>query len=250
MIPRVVKMAAEVASTSTVSQLEDYGNVILNGYLETVPNTINKKAWQYKETTTPPVDLPSLTQVTPALKGWTTNYMEYYTRAQAGYSFEPGDPTMFTTSIHSFGISNGSILSLGAIAGGSGYTPGTYNGVTLTSAIGSGAIADITVGASGEVTAVALTAVLGTGYQQWQTVSAPAASIGGTGSGFYVYVSAITPLAGGNPGWSRPPIRFNQQQVLPTNQGPTVNNRAAIQYSFLYPIADNTTEPPIDIVIP
>ena len=186
----------------------------------------------------------------PALKGWTNNYMEYYTRAQAGYSFEPGDPTMFTTSIHSFGISNGSILSLGAVVGGSGYTPGTYNGITLISAIGSGAVANITVGASGEVTAVALTAVLGTGYQQWQTVSAPAASIGGTGSGFYVYVSAITPLAGGNPGWSRPPVRFNQQQVLPTNQGPTVNNRAAIQYSFLYPIADNTTEPPIDIVIP
>jgi hypothetical protein len=63
MIPRVVQMAAEVAATFTPPQLDDYGNIILNGYLESVPNTINKKAWQYKETLTPPIDLPSLTQI-------------------------------------------------------------------------------------------------------------------------------------------------------------------------------------------
>jgi hypothetical protein len=186
----------------------------------------------------------------PAMKGWTTNYMEYYTRPQAGYSFEPGSPTMFSTSLHSFGVVTGSILTLGYIEGGIGYTPGTYNNVTLTSAIGSGAVANITVGASGQVTAVTLTATRGTGYQKNQTVTAPAASIGGTGSGFFVYVDTITPLAPGIYAWSRPPFRFNQNQVLPTNQGPTVNNRAAIKYSFLYPIVDNPTEPPIDTVAP
>jgi hypothetical protein len=35
-------MAAEVAATFTPTQLGDYGNIILNGYLESVPNTTNK----------------------------------------------------------------------------------------------------------------------------------------------------------------------------------------------------------------
>jgi len=315
MIPRTVQMAAEVESLFSAPELDDYGNIILNGYVTTnsavtttgavgglnaltittagtgytngtytcyvggakgyfgyativvaggivTTATVTSAGQNYVRGSTVSVSgigpgsglvltVASVNQNNrrPALKGWTTNYMEYYTRAQAGYSFEPGDPTMFATSVHSFAIANGSILTLGAISGGSGYTPGVYNAVPLTSPIGAGATANITVGASGEVTAVVLVG-LGTGYQQWQTVSAAAATIGGTGSGFFVYVSAITPLAGGNPGWSRPPARFNQLQVLPTNQGPTVNNPAAIQYSFLYPVADNTTEPPIDIVIP
>ena len=96
-------MAAEVASTLTPPQLEDYGNIILNGYLESVPNTINTKAWQYKETVTAPVNLPSLTQITPALKGWTNNYQEYYTQLQPnGYGVNPGDPTMFNYTVHSY----------------------------------------------------------------------------------------------------------------------------------------------------
>ena len=316
MIPRTVQMAAAVESLFTAGELEDYGNIILNGYVTTLSAvttagavgglnaltittagtgytngtytcyvggargyfgfativvaggivttaTVSSSGQNYFAGETVSVTgigpgtglvltVASVNQNNrrPALKGWTTNYMEYYTRPQAGYSFEPGDPTMFSTSLHSFGVVTGSILTLGTISGGNGYTPGTYNGVTLTSAIGSGAIANITVGASGEVTAVALTATRGTGYQENQTVTAPAASIGGTGSGFSVYVSTITPLVAGIPAWSRPPFRFNQNQVLPTNQGPTVNNRAAIKYSFLYPIADNTTEPPIDIVVP
>ena len=316
MIPRTVQMAAAVESLFTAGELEDYGNIILNGYVTTLSAvttagavgglnalTITTAGTGYTNgtytcyvggargyfgfativvaggiVTTATVssagqnyfagETVSVTGIgpgtglvltvasvnqnnrRPALKGWTTNYMEYYTRAQAGYSFEPGDPTMFSTSLHSFGVVTGSILTLGTISGGNGYTPGTYNGVTLTSAIGSGAIANITVGASGRVTVVVLTATRGTGYQENQTVTAPAASIGGTGTGFSVYVSTITPLVAGIPAWSRPPFRFNQNQVLPTNQGPTVNNPAAIKYSFLYPIADNTTEPPIDIVVP
>jgi hypothetical protein len=107
MNPRTVKMAKEVESQFTSAQLEDYGNVILNGYLSVVPNTINKKAWQYKETTTAPVNLPSLTEVRPALKGWTTNYMRYYTELPPNaYSVNPGDPTMFEYVVHSFDSSN------------------------------------------------------------------------------------------------------------------------------------------------
>jgi hypothetical protein len=96
-------MAKEVASQLTSTQLLDYGNIVLNGYATTGPNTTNKKAWQYKETNTAPVNLPSLTSVTPALKGWTTNYQEYYTQLQPnGYGVNPGDPTMFEYTVHSF----------------------------------------------------------------------------------------------------------------------------------------------------
>jgi len=96
-------MANEVANTFSAPQLAEYGNIILNGYSETVANTDNVKAWQYRETNTPPVDLPSVQQVTPALKGWSTNYMEYYTQLMPNaYGVNPGDPTMFHYSVNSF----------------------------------------------------------------------------------------------------------------------------------------------------
>jgi hypothetical protein len=96
-------MAAEVAATFTPTQLEDCGNITLNGYATTGPNTINKKAFQYKETLTPPVDLPSLTSVRPALKGWTNNYQEYYTQLPPNsYGVNSGDPTMFNYTVHSY----------------------------------------------------------------------------------------------------------------------------------------------------
>jgi hypothetical protein len=96
-------MAAAVEAQFTSTDLENYGNIILNGYATTGPNSTGKLAWQYKETLTPPVALPSVTSVQPALKGWTTNYQEYYTQLQPnGYGVNPGDPTMFEYTVHSF----------------------------------------------------------------------------------------------------------------------------------------------------
>jgi hypothetical protein len=249
MIPRTVMMAKVVENMFSSTELDQYGNIILNGYASTVPNSTGKLAWQYQQTTTAPVPLPSLQVFRPALKGWTTNYMEYFTKPNPpDYPVNPGDPTMFSYVVHSYGPVTGEITAFGSISGGSGYTPGTYTGVNLVGN-GTGATADIVVGASGEVTSVTLVAG-GTGYVQWESVTANAVDIGGTGSGFYVYIAAITPLAGGAPQWAQCPRRFNQNQVLPTDQGPTVNNPAAIQYSFIYPVADSPNPPPIDAVAP
>ena len=158
MIPRTVQMAAEVAATFTPTQLDDYGNIILNGYLESVPNTINKKAWQYRETVTAPVNLPSLTQITPALRGWTTNYQEYYTQLPVnGYGQVPGNPTMFEYSVHNYS-------------------------------------------------------------------------------------------ATGQPLWAQAPRRFFQNQVGVTGPNPSINYPDAIQYSFIYPVADNPVAPPVDVL--
>jgi len=83
----------------------------------------------------------------------------------------------------------GIILTLGSLVGGTLYTNGTYNNVTLTGGEGSGAIADIVV-AGGAVTSVTLDTG-GNGYLVGDTLTAPASAIGGTGSGFSIKVATI-----------------------------------------------------------
>jgi hypothetical protein len=83
----------------------------------------------------------------------------------------------------------GPINVLGAITAGTLYTNGTYTNVPLTGGTGSGATANITVSGGG-VTAVTLVN-RGTGYTAANSLSAAAANIGGTGSGFAVAVTSI-----------------------------------------------------------
>jgi hypothetical protein len=243
-------MAKAVEATFTTPQEENYGNVILNGYLSVVPNTVNKKAWQYAETLTAPVNLPSLTKVLPALKGWTTNYMEYYTQIPPnGYGVNPGDPTMFEYNVHSFTSQTGPISTLSWFSPGTGYTPGVYTGVALTGGTGAGATANIVVVPHpdplviGVVQSVTLVNP-GTGYTANQSLSA---TFGG-GSGFLVLVSQVVPVpgTGNDPRWALPPRRFNQFTV--GNFTPPTRQSNAIQYSFVYPVADNLNPPPVDVL--
>jgi hypothetical protein len=86
-------------------------------------------------------------------------------------------------------ITTSNIKTLGAITGGSAYTNGSYSNVTLTG--GAGLNAKATIGVSGgAVTTVTITA-RGAGYLVGDVLSATAASIGGTGSGFSIPVTAI-----------------------------------------------------------
>lgn len=84
----------------------------------------------------------------------------------------------------------GPVATLGTIVPGAGYTNGTYNNVALTGGTGTGAKANIIV-AGGVVTTVTITAA-GTGYGIGNSLTAPAASIGGTGAGFSVPIATIT----------------------------------------------------------
>ena len=84
----------------------------------------------------------------------------------------------------------GSIVSLGTIVPGTLYTDDTYTGVALTGGTGTGAVATIVV-ADGAVTKVTITTD-GKGYAVADELSAAAANVGGTGSGFKVPVSAIS----------------------------------------------------------
>lgn len=77
----------------------------------------------------------------------------------------------------------GPLAAVGTITGGTGYTNGTYTGVPLTGGSGYGALATVVV-AGGAVTSVTITTG-GVKYSAADTgLSAAAASIGGTGSGF------------------------------------------------------------------
>ena len=118
MIPRTVKMAQAVAAQFTSTELETYGNIIYNGTDDAVANTPGTLGWAWADSPLlPAVPLPTLSQRTPALRGWTTNYMEYFTRPGSGtFAYQqPGDPTMFEYSVHSFTPFQGPIQNLGEI---------------------------------------------------------------------------------------------------------------------------------------
>jgi hypothetical protein len=82
------------------------------------------------------------------------------------------------------------IKTLFNLVGGTLYTNGTYLNVPLTGGSGAGATANITV-AGGTVVSVELV-LRGTGYTVGNTLSALAANIGGTGSGFTIQVQTLS----------------------------------------------------------
>ncbi len=85
-------------------------------------------------------------------------------------------------------LSGGAIATLGSLVGGSGYdqTISVYKNAPLTGGSGSGAIATVSVSA-GAVTA-AVVSFPGINYRAGDVLSASAANLGGTGSGFSVLV--------------------------------------------------------------
>ena len=91
-------------------------------------------------------------------------------------------------------VSVNAIKTLSTLVGGAGYTNGTYTNVPLTGGSGGGANATVVV-SGGAVTSVtfvtAATNYRGYGYVVGDSLSCAAASIGGTGAGFSISVSAL-----------------------------------------------------------
>jgi hypothetical protein len=87
-------------------------------------------------------------------------------------------------------VMSSGVVALGMIAGGSGYTNGTYHNVLLTGGSGGGAVADIVV-SDGAVTSVEVI-YPGGSYVAGDTLSCRSANIGGRGSGFSVPVTSVT----------------------------------------------------------
>lgn len=85
----------------------------------------------------------------------------------------------------------GYIATLTGLVGGSAYTNGTYPNVPLTGGLGNGALATIVV-SGGAVTSVTITNP-GKIYLNGDVLSALAANIGGTGTGFSTTISSLVP---------------------------------------------------------
>jgi hypothetical protein len=241
-------MAKEVAATFTAPQLLSLGNIIYNGLVEAAPNTLNKRAWKYKETAGAAAVLPSVPQITPALKGWTTNYMQYYTQLGPvpGYDTTSGDPTMFDYVVHSFTPRQGVVTGLGRLQAGQGYTPGSYTNVPTIGGSGTGATLNLTVDVNGVVTVATLNAA-GSGYAAGDGLGVASPGALGSGYGFAVAVATVSNVSpAGQYKWAQVPHRYSQNQVATTGPNPSINYPNAIQYSFIYPIADSIVPPPID----
>lgn len=87
----------------------------------------------------------------------------------------------------------GSVSTIGITNQGTGYTNGTYTGVSIVTAAGTGCIVTVTV-SSNLVFSVVVTSG-GVNYVHNAAVTIPAASIGGTGSGFVGYIDDLTTYA-------------------------------------------------------
>jgi hypothetical protein len=83
----------------------------------------------------------------------------------------------------------GPVLTVGTLVGGSAYTNGTYTVVALTGGSGTGAKATIVV--AGTVVSSVTITTQGNSYVVGDTLSALAANIGGTGSGFSIKVATV-----------------------------------------------------------
>jgi hypothetical protein len=118
--------------------------------------------------------------------------------AELTFILGPTPDAAYGAELHYFfyppSIVQSPVATLGTITGGSAYTAGTYFDVPLTGGTGSGALATITV-SGGAVTAVTITDG-GLQYGVANTLSAAAANIGGTGSGFSVPVASVTNAGG------------------------------------------------------
>lgn len=160
------------------------------------------------------MNLKTISRVVAAL--WLL-FMPVVARAQATL-LPPGEQCFQATA----GI-NGMVGLLGTITGGSLYTNGTYGGVVLTGGSGSSATANITV--SGAVVTSVTILNPGSQYVAGDVLSAAAANIGGTGSGFSVPVSSTSvnsSLAGGTVGYYIPNTLTLKQTWQ--NSGQTVLN--------------------------
>jgi hypothetical protein len=228
-------MAKEVANILTSTQLENYGNIIVNGYAGAGPS------------------------VRPALKGWTNNYMSYFTRAEPGYSAYPGQENPFLFDIWNYyqnpgpASPTGPLLTVSGGLGGNDMIPGPYQISVTGLSGGEGAVLYVVVDLlipgdplSGGIASIAVTTG-GNGYTAGDLLNniyIPTVS-GMPGPAIKLSVISTAPATTiPAAGYSQCPRRFYQNQSA--DFVPPAANQRAIGYSFIHPVATRQTPPPVD----
>ena len=120
------------------------------------------------------------------VSGYSLGIEQWYTDNEDGIGFGPVPYVM-----------TGGVVTVQIVNNGNGsYTNGTYTAVPLTGGTGSSAQATVVI-AGNSITNVTITAA-GTGYTVGDLLSASSASIGGSGTGFSMLLTANTVFTGGN----------------------------------------------------
>jgi hypothetical protein len=176
-------------------------------------------------------------------------YASLYSNTTGSYNNANGYQSLYSNTTGSYTNANGyrslyynttNVATLGTITGGSLYTPGTYTGIAMTLSSGSTATtyptATIVVSAGGAVSSVTITSP-GARFKDTTTVlTAPAASIGGTGSGFSVPVASL------NAGSGNTALGYQAGTYI---SGGSVTNAIATNSLYLgnsaYPLTDGDT---------
>ena len=122
----------------------------------------------------------------------------------------------------------GPIASTGLLAGGGGYTPLSgaaqlYSNVQVTGGNGTNADANVTVQNGAVVGFIILGVTPGKGFAAGDAISVAAASIGGTGSGFYAMVAETLPscpmtianlVKSSNIAFTGPPVNVTNKWII------------------------------------
>ena len=120
------------------------------------------------------------------VSGYSLGIEQWYTDNEDGIGFGPVPYVM-----------TGGVVTIQIVGNGNGsYVNGTYTAVPLTGGTGTSAQATVVI-VGGSITNVTITAA-GTGYTVGDILSASSASLGGTGSGFSMLLTANTIFTGGN----------------------------------------------------
>ena len=144
---------------------------------------------------------PSVVYTSPTYQGTPQGVPKYYAlfgqqftnHNELSFIVAPTPDQDYPVELHYFyypvSIVQGVINLLGTPTGGTLYTNGDYQNVSLTGGNGSGATATITI-AGGSVTSVVLDNG-GSFYIAGDVLSASSSDLGGTGSGFALTISAV-----------------------------------------------------------
>jgi hypothetical protein len=173
-----------------------------NDYLSTYSMAVIEATGEYRYLLNKDVNFIREAYPSPTSTGLPKYYAlfgsQYSNANELSFLVGPTPDASYNVELHYFyypvSIVQGAISGSGTIAGGSLYTNGTYNNVTLTGGTGNGVSADIVV--SGQTVTSVTIKNSGSFYVIGDQLTCPSSSIGGSGSGFLYTITSIDNVQG------------------------------------------------------